>query len=406
VPSLPDASDIDLQELWDEFMSGRCLSGLARNQFLQYLRELVSDPAAIDDVEFCDGCTLPTWDDEMSTAHGAVRICDSCWEENWSCCDRCDERYHDDDLTVTLSGSGICHGCRDSNYTYCDECEGYYPDEYSGDHNHSSCCESPQLTFAIRNDGCEPLANDTRVTITLPAGAISAEGVVAIQSYLQHQGLFDLSYRLHTLGDLWQARTGNYAKRLSRLAHVEFQAKLTQEVMSQVGCIARDHSNQVSISIEVTRDLNLSPEDFANEGSCWWNSYSESRCALKTNGGFGLRSFSGDRVTGRAWVLPLRLNDPNGWLPTFDTMTPDAFVVFNGYGDLGGYAAARIVAHLAGWTYRKIGFECLPMYVNAGGYLIAPENIAEQYTDGSLDLRVNQHSDLFGNEKPATDQET
>jgi len=74
-------------------------------------------------------------------------------------------------------------------------------------------------------------------------------------------------------------------------------------------------------------------------------------------------------------------------------------VVFNGYGDLYGYTASRIIAHLAGWTYRKIDFECSPMYINSGGYLVAPEPVAEKYTDGELRLSVSQHSSLYDRER-------
>jgi len=71
--------------------------------------------------------------------------------------------------------------------------------------------------------------------------------------------------------------------------------------------------------------------------------------------------------------MPLKLDELGNLIPTFDTETPAAFVVFNGYGDLGGYAPARIMSHMAGMTYRKITFDAQPMYVNPGapgvGYL-------------------------------------
>ena len=57
---------------------------------------------------------------------------------------------------------------------------------------------------------------------------------------------------------------------------------------------------------ELAERLNLPRGDFAHEGSCWWTDYEHSRCSLKTCGGFGLRTFNGDVVTGRAWVMPLR----------------------------------------------------------------------------------------------------
>jgi hypothetical protein len=99
--------------------------------------------------------------------------------------------------------------------------------------------------------------------------------------------------------------------------------------------------------------------------------------------------------------MPLRQDENDELAPTFETQTPDAFVVFNGYGDLSGYTAPRIVAHMAGMTYRKVGFDCDPMYINAGGYIVAPEEIAKKYTDGSLSLSVQQHARLFDREQLA-----
>jgi len=91
----------------------------------------------------------------------------------------------------------------------------------------------------------------------------------------------------------------------------------------------------------------------------------------------------------------------------FDTMTPDAFIVFNGYGDLSGYGPARIMAHMAGMTYRKVAFTCTPMYVNGEqGYLVAPEALAEKYTDGRLSLTVPQHADLYDTEINASKELT
>jgi YD repeat-containing protein len=405
-PGSLDAGDLDLAELWTAFPYTTWLSSARQRDFRQHLRSLVSDPGQIDDLEFCGHCEDPAWNEDLSSAQGgSLRICDSCWSD-WSTCSSCDERYPDDELYTTLGGSDVCESCRDNRYTYCEDCDGYYDDDYAEEHEHdddgSGCCNSPQTGFEVRNDGCAPLANDTRVTITLPAGTISAEGLYAIREYLLRQAgthaQRSVAYDLAVLGDEWQTRTGNFTKRLSRHAYQAYQAKFTPDVLSQVGCIARDHSTAVNVEIEVTRELNQSAGAFCNDGSCWWGSYASSRCALKTNGGFGLRSFAGG-VSGRAWVMPLRQDERGRLIPTFDTVTPAAFVVFNGYGDLSGYAAPRIVAHMAGWTYRKIGFRCEPMYVNAGGYLVAPENIAEQYTDGSLSLSVSQHSNLFSREK-------
>lgn len=413
-----DADDLDLAELWTEFthVPARRYWTRARKQddFLAYLREITSPPDAIDDIGFCGNCYSPGWKDDLSTARGDVSLCEPCWD-SWTTCDSCDERYPESSIITLLGGTEVCHSCCDDRCSFCEHCDGYYYDADDEDHSHeehyTGCCTSPQLKFTVRNDGNEPLANDTRTVVALPSGAISAEGLEEISTYLLYQrpyydnsmysSLRSLAHDLDTLGNQWQTETGNYTKRLSRHAYKTWGIKLTAEAMSQVGCIARDHSQQVDVRIEITRNLNLSSRDFGNDGSCWWGSYGESRCALKTNGGFALRTFSvHGEVTGRTWVMPLRQR--NGHLyATFDALTPDAFVLFNGYGNLNGYTAPRIMSHLAGWTYRKTSFSCNPMYVNSdSGYLVAPEPIIKNY-NGGLDLSVRQHSDLFDNEQAA-----
>ena len=397
---LPCARELDLGELWDKFLRNH--AGIVVSpRFLDYLSELVCDPRSIDQVSFCGDCGRPGWDDELYTTGNNSVICESCREESWITCESCEGLYQNDDLTSVLDEALICDSCRGSYYSYCEDCEGWYHDddyESHSRHGGDGCCESPQREFTIRNDGFGLLANDTRITVTLPAGIISGEGIKAISRYLRNCGIHGVSCDLDELGNEWQAKNGNFAKRLSRQAYQAHGTKLSQEVLSQVGYIAREHSNPVSVDIKVTRNLNQDAKYFYHGDSCWWGSYSESRCALKTNGGFGLRSFdSQDRVSGRAWVLPLKQDSQGRLVPTFETRTPAAFVVFNGYGDLSGYAASRIMAHLSGWTYRKTGFSCSYMYVNGGsGYLVAPEVIAEKHTELRLD--VLQHSHLFEKE--------
>ena len=383
------AYELDLAEQWQEY-------GQQRAGFLTYLRGIVSDPDTIDEIKFCGDCGEPGWEDEL-TPVGDIHVCESCHDENWSSCDNCGNHHRSNDMDTALGGSLICESCSLNYYLWCETCCGrYHEEDDSHDHDDSCECESPQQRFSIRN-GSGLLANDTRATVTLPGGVISGEGLEKIRRHLWVRGL--PTWTLENLDSQWQTKTGNYTKRLSRHMYTTHQVKLTPDILSQVGCIARDHSTPVDVTVEFTRDLNQPAYYFYNEDSCWWGSYSDSRCALKTNGGLAMRSFDGSEITGRAWILPLRQDVHGKLTPTFDTQNPDAFMVFNGYGDLDGYTAPRVLAYMTGWTYRKTGFGCDHMYINSGGYLVAPENLAEQYTNRNVHLSVEKHARLYDTEK-------
>ncbi len=381
-------------------------------EFREWVVDLFTeDPMAVDELlEFCYTCHRPT-DAEEGGQHvdnGSNFACETCVSERHYYCYHCEDVFSD---TVTvLSDNEVCRDCLESYYSSCDQCDGYYNDQDRDEHQHNSdCCTSPQLEFSLRNAADDQwLSAESRTTVTLPAGVISQTGISAIHEYLWSEAqLWDAARELKTLDARWQTREGNFTKRLSRAVYKKHGQKISPDVLSRVGSIAMDHARSIDFGIEITRDLNRSAYEFGHSESCWWGSYASSRCSLKSNGGFGLRSFSNSQgVSGRAWVLPLKVatshpelgGGPN-LIPTFDTRNAAAFVVFNCYGDLQGYNAARIVGHMTGMTYRKISFDCDPMYVNDNkGYLVASEEIAEKFTNGYLNLYTDDHSSLFRSE--------
>lgn len=421
--------DLDILDRWGAWKRDPARSlnhargyGWNENAFMDALREatIPEERDRVDEeIEWCTDyrCGDPVHqDDSYRLANGDV-ICEDCRSNYYWLCWHCEELCAE---TTTIGDREVCEGCRDDRYNFCEECDEYYDAEYGcgGDHSDGDCdCEAPAQEFTIRNDGNEPLANDTFTTIELPAGVISEEGITQIRSAIyshrsermytdgvtneEMEKWYLLASRIEEIGAAWQTKQGNFTKRLSRFAYKEFGLKVPPTVISTIGNIGAQHSTGNTYKVAVTRDLNLPREEFANEGSCWWSDYSESRCALKSNGGFGLRSFEDTRwngVNGRAWVMPLK-QEGGTLTPTFNTEDPDAFVVFNGYEALSGYTGARIMAHMVGMTYRKITFVSQPMYINSeAGYLVAPEEIAEPYTDGALRLKLQVHADLWDTE--------
>ena len=354
-------------------------------------------PAVLDAVKTCRNCSqIHRADAEGFLDREGHWICTAC-DHYYSRCEMCEHMAHSHSISH-IEGQAICHTCRDQHFIYCQECG----DFLSRDHRCDSCCESPQMEFSITVDG-QPVANDVEFTVGLPAGVIDSMGVERIRTVLRIGDQYEAANQVDKVGLEWQRRDGNFTKRLGRATYNLTQRAIPAHLLTEIGNIARQHTDGKDYTLAVTRDLNLSARDFGHPGSCWWISYWTSRCVLKTNGGFGLRSFADGEVTGRAWVMPVK-SVRSVFVPTFDAQSPDGFIVFNCYGDLSGYSAARIVAQMSGMTYRKVRLSITDVYVNhdgdgeSFGYLVAPEAIAAPYTDSSIGLTVDRHSTLHEDE--------
>ena len=359
-------------------------STLPIGAFLTLVTELV------EDCERCSDCHEPEWSSEGFHPDDGF-VCSTCHDENYFCCEHCGNLRSFDTDYESIGDELICRRCVDYHYYWCEECEEY--DRDSHDHEEPGCeCEAPHLRFRFPANGAGTIRNDERLSLELPAGTISEEGIKAIYDSLLDalpgtQGTWDI---LQTLEPVWQTKRGNYTRRLSTALHKK-GVKIPPEALSHVGNVAREHSSATSAyEVEVTRNLNLPAEAFYHDSSCWWQSYFASRCALKNWGGIGLRTFdSYGNVSGRAWVQPLNENLE----PTHESEAPRAYVVYNGYGDLEGYAPARIVAHLTGMTYRKVSLRLDPQFVNSSaGYLVSDQSTCENTPD--ISYSANKHATL------------
>lgn len=428
---------LDLEDVWRDFLSGRVVSATWQQHsvFREHLVEMLvaedRDSDAVDEINWCGYCDGIAHEDAMTYIE-AEYVCEPCVDSRFSSCDNCENLTHRDYLRYTLDEDRVCESCSDNSYGYCDSCDGiYHFDGSHRDHCSEGCdCEAPGQSFSVPIGDGATLKNDTRHSISLAAGFLSDEGIGQIANLIRQHGVtlspsnayvpgtndlsdeyrvyqawMNFSYEVSNVGAEWQTKDGNFTKRLSKYAYKNHGLKVTPEILTQVGNIGQQHSQGTDVEIEFTRDLNQSASEFGHEDSCWWQSYYASRCTLKNNGGMGLRTFDdNDRwnpVTGRAWVMPLKAVDGT-FEPTSNTETPDAYIVFNGYGKLGGYAPARIMAALNGMTYRKVDFYAEPMYVNSeAGYLVGPEDLIDPHTDGSLTLDLDDHSGLYNREQAA-----
>lgn len=349
----------------------------------------------------CEGCVRPAWDDDGYHVRGHGFICGDCYSRSYFTCGRCEDIYHDDDSN-TVGDETWCDRCRDRAAVWCEHCEQY--DTEGHDHDDSCGCEAPHRRFAFPANGDGTVPNDERLAVTLPGGVIDSVGLSSITTTVWNSLSGDDRVRtpiwvlrdlIDAIGPEWQTSKGNFTKRLSKAMHGA-GVKVAPAIISEVGNIARAHSSTATEwEVEFTRDLNQSADFFYHEDSCWWQSHAASRCALKNWGGLGMRSFNASGyLTGRAWIQPLGTD----LQPTHRTEDAHAYLVYNGYGDLGDYTPARIVAHLTGRTYRlgRVGLSLGPQYVNGeSGYLVADQATCEAVE--SITVSRDEHNRLDAN---------
>jgi len=437
-PGVP-AGLIDLDGSWHE-------SDLDTDEFSEWVSSFTLSG---EEVYWCEDCGDPIFD-TFSAEGGERQVCQSCLDNNYTTCGDCDENYRD--TTSVVDGDrevcesclqryetcdeceelvlgirviadddlGVCDYCLENVCYWCEFCDDYYREEH--DYHREDCCESPKQEFSLRiKDGS--ISQDERLTVTLPEG-VTSTGFYLIRDLVYSHlrsleapptGWHRVVDRVNgeTIGTNWVTDKGTLPKRISRFLHREAGISLPATVLAEIGNVAKRDARSGEFHVEVTRDLNLDADEFAHGGSCWWTEYAVSRCILKTNGGFGLRSFGkyGGWATGRSWVMPMKRQLTGPILaPTFNTHDPDAYVVFNNYGDLGEGLGPVVFAHMLGWVSRRIDFLVDDMWVNhddargiRSGHLITPT--AEDFADlPSLRLSIADHSSLYRDETTTTER--
>lgn len=353
---------------------------------------------------YCSGCSQPEWTTDIVKDRFQYQVCTTC-RPLCPTCPSCGEWHIYHRSLTEIDGVEYCPPCIDGKFTWCSHCQVYFPDENDIDHEHSSvecACDPMPHQFVIPANSHGTIKEDERLFVELPAGFISDEAIEAVLHllwYNQFQQQFINAVRpeerakrveypaletaVNSLERVWQAKRGNFTRRLSKVLHDEFGAKLDPGLLSKCGAAIRERTGDINAwHVEFTRDLNKPAAHFANEDSCWWGGEYQSLCALKHWGGLAMRSYASAeqdrrRPSGRAWVQPLNENLE----PISDILGAPAYIVYNCYDDLGGYTAARILAYLTSRTYKKVGLSIEYQYVNSGsGYLVCDQEMANRVT--------------------------
>ncbi len=367
-------------------------------------------------VEVCSYCMSLDFTDDGTDVDDDYH-CESCFNDHFAICDSCEDIYNRD-YGMWHDERDWCEQCFNSTFTSCDDCDEYVPYDHVCPNNPNCQCDAPHLHFTFPN-GDGVVNNDERVVVESAAGAIDDAGMKAIRdaiadswpnvdangySVVQYERYAHATRVISEVGPIWQAKRGNFTRRLSSAWYKATGSKLPDTIMSQVGNLARAHSSsEVAYRVEITRELNQSAHAFYHGDSCWWTCEAQSRCALKSWGGMAIRSYADPAVvahvppstdcTGRAWVQPLN----SDLEPTHDVMGAVAYLVYNGYGELGGYVPARIIAQMTGMTYRRVSLNIGSQWCNGGdnsfGVLVADAEVCDNTASVGFGYGIHDHID-------------
>lgn len=214
--------------------------------------------------------------------------------------------------------------------------------------------------------------NNEKHTITFGDGEIDENGQLIIADYLYNSTGF-------TLPDWWQwtnvvARgkySGTFVKRVRKYLN-ERGYKLTQAQCSELGSLIGENcESNKEYHFRFTKK-DWQDGDFADGGSCYWNSRFFCREIIKSNGGGAIQFFTNNEETeygiGRAWLIKSKIckDNQNDW------------IVFNGYG-LTTLKIARILSQYLGLSYRRVKLcnqfkqlndENSNFYINSGNGIV------------------------------------
>ena len=388
-------------------------TSLRRPQWIEAFNEIMGEREALN-IAGCLHCHQPIFMESDYThviSEDGDIVCSECFAYYIECtnCGRFEHR----DQSINIRDYGwVCNGCYESgapDASQCQACGYYYLTEnmyydengdqhFCDEHAPRSSCQPQHMEFEFPAL-CTPqktIREDEIVPITVGRGDVSEEGMRLIHGMIYTKTSGKYGYGGISLDEIinqdlydrsWQTKEGNFPKRLAKHLLVEHSMKLNEDVMTEIGNIAKAHAAIPGTHyISLTRNLNLPADEFINEGSCWWGSESHSRCELKAYFGFGVRTWStpdgyrdGGHPVSRAWLVPLTVSAGGPKEPKFaptHVLPADAYVLFNAY-EIDQLPYARMIAGMTGKSYRKLKMFDMSAYVNAAGILVAEQSICD-----------------------------
>lgn len=228
----------------------------------------------------------------------------------------------------------------------------------------------------------------TPQTVCIPKGEIELTTLKEINTQLRNLGLMGVPLEEGHEPSTWThwliahgPICGTWPKRYAKWVRCQYGREYDPATLGKVGSIVGAHVESFhSRTVDLTDRLDWNAGDFGDEGSCYWGDRSHARDILEYHDALALRYY--DEANHHQGVARC-------WLSTH---RPEGLIAWNAYGTVRLVTSARLLATTLGLSYTHIdlhnnGRATGTVYINAGGYLIAPEEITDKVT--ALDLSMD-----------------
>jgi len=211
----------------------------------------------------------------------------------------------------------------------------------------------------------------------------------------------------------WMANRGSLSKRISKWYKDHIGENLPEQILAQIGTIARMSSAKSKIYyFDFAKSFNWRAGDFADRDSCFWEGRSYIRKAMERDPRFyAIRFFgppqkelkknlnyylSNHYGIGRAWMCVEEIETKIG-------QVEPVYIIFNGYGLHTGLIT-KIFSRFLGFPIKRIPIsnhkEVLNgLYINNTGYIVGPHTTIQKVKNYDFGLPENNgraHDNIRG----------
>ena len=227
------------------------------------------------------------------------------------------------------------------------------------------------------------------ITVTMPKGTVSVEGIEAIQLFIAKRSGITLPFDFEWA---WLTRKGSFTKRVNKFLY-EHKVVLDAKSLSALGNLAAsycDRKEETECYLDLTSHIDWGAGAFGDAGSCFWGTKKFALATMLANKSLAVRLWRKSETPSKSYrnVYPGYIGFGRAWaVPIMETFGDNkALIIFNGYAaGRDTLFFVRVLSHYFGLTYKKIELtneksdQGIVHINNKSGYVIGEPKVVTEF---------------------------